>query len=190
MTKEIINALGRRQVFRNHTPVIANVIMIFPWEVDLFSVNRSGYTYEFEVKISRQDFLKDSKKKKWDKQKWLPELKTPNYMSYVCPEGLIKIDEIVEFAGLYYYKEGEITEVREPKLRHETKRDINEINMKCARLHSQREFLGCSLLTHENAEIKKRNDAREAERKKQQFDWDAHMKKNKEIRESTGMNIR
>jgi hypothetical protein len=160
MTKEIIKAIGRRQVLRNHTPVCENVSCIYSWEVDLFSINPGGYCYEFEVKISRQDFLKDRKKKKWAMQEWKKKTHIPNYMSYVCPKDLIKIDEIPSFSGLYYYSDSEIIEIKAPKLRHDEKSDRKEINMKLARLYSQRNFLGCSMLTHLNREIKQRNEAR------------------------------
>lgn len=181
MTKEIIKAIGRRQVLRNHTPVIANASMIFSWEVDLLSVGVGGYTFEFEVKISRSDFLRDKKKRKWGKMEYLSEEKTPNYISYVCPAGLIQLTEVPLFAGLYYYKDSEIIEIREPALRHKSKIDISVVQMKCARLYSQREFLGCSLMTHENAEMNKRNDAREAEKKKAQDELMDRWRKKKEL---------
>lgn len=183
MTKEITNAIGKMQVLKNHTPVMANVSTIFNWECDVFSVNRGGYTYEFEVKISRSDFLRDKKKKKWTCAYSIMEENTPNYMSYVCPEGLIKLEEIGEFSGLYYFKDGSITEVRGPSLRHKFKKDINEIQFKIARLYSQREFLGCSLLTHENKEIRERNKRREDEQKESNRKWAEHMAEMKTKRE-------
>lgn len=156
MTKEIQKALGKRQVLRNHTPVICNITTVFDWEIDLLSVGKSGYTYEFEIKISRGDFLKDKKKSKWQLLTW--KKKTPNYMSYVCPDGLIQLSEIPEYFGLYYYSNGEINEVREPKLRHSDLFDKSEINLKAARMYSQREFLGgITLISHINKGIKERN---------------------------------
>ncbi len=161
MTNEIIKALGRRQVLRNHTPVVANITTIFSWEIDLFSVNKAGMTYEFEVKISRNDFLKDKKKRKWELLIW--KKSTPNYMSYACPYGLIKLEEIPDYFGLFYYSNNEIIEVRKPKLRHESVFDINEIQMKVARMYSQREFLGRTLISHLNKEIRYRNAERQKE---------------------------
>lgn len=183
MTKEIISAIGKMQVLKNHTPVMANVSTIFMWECDVFSVSRDGYTYEFEVKISRSDFLRDKKKKKWTKAYSILPEKTPNYMSYACPEGLIKLEEIDEFVGLYYLKEGQIVEIRCPSLRHKFKKDINEIQLKIARLYSQRYFLGCSLLTHENRQIRERNKRREDEQKEMHRKWAEHMADMKTKRE-------
>ena len=156
MTKEIIKAIGKRQVLRRHTPVIANITEIFNWEIDLLSVGKSGKTYEFEVKISRQDFLRDKKKRKWELLKWNKH--TPNYMSYVCPKGLISENEIPEFMGLYYFINGGIAEIKAPKQRHKELFDINEIQMKVARMYSQREFLsGVTLISHINKGIRERN---------------------------------
>lgn len=160
MTKEIIKAIGKRQILRNHTPVVANVTTMFDWEVDLFSVNKAGMTYEFEVKISRADFLKDKKKKKWAMYEWKKKVRLPNYMAYVCPTGLIKVEEIPSFCGLYYYENGDITDVRTPTLIHDVVKDFNEINMKIARMYSQREFLGRTLISHLNMEIRARNAER------------------------------
>lgn len=158
MTKEIIAAIGKRQVLRSHTPVVANITTVFHWEVDLLSVGKSGSVYEFEVKISRSDFLRDKQKKKWSCSYRTLEKNTPNYMSYVCPDGLIKVGEIPDFAGLYYFQNGELTEVKAPKERHKFKQDINDIQMKVARMYSQREFLGCTLITHINRGIRERNN--------------------------------
>lgn len=160
MTEEIIKAIGKRQVLRNHTPVVANVTTMFDWECDLFSVNKAGMTYEFEVKISRSDFLRDKKKRKWTMYKYKNEKRLPNYMIYVCPSGLIGIDEIPDFCGLFYYENGGLTPIKPPKQIHNTVKDFNEINMKIARMYSQREFLGRTLISHLNKEIRERNAER------------------------------
>lgn len=167
MTKEIIQAVGKRQVLRNHTPVVANITTVFDWEVDLFSVGKSGMTYEFEVKISRADFLKDKNKRKWEFLKW--KKITPNYMSYVCPQGLITEKEIPDFMGLYYYSDSEITEIKKPAQRHKIAIDINDVQMKVARMYSQREFLGRTLISHLNKEIRERNEERDKVRKQTQI---------------------
>lgn len=161
MTEEIIKALGKRQVLRNHTPVVANVTTMFDWEVDLFSVNQSGMTYEFEVKISRSDFLRDKKKRKWGMLDWKPKAKLPNYFSYACPVGLINVEEIPSYCGLFYYEDGKIIEVRKPTSLHTEIKDFEEINFKIARMYSQREYLGRTLISHLNKEIRERNAERQ-----------------------------
>lgn len=60
-TKEIQQAICKHQVLKYH-PIVCENISPNMYEHDVLSVSKSGYTYEFEVKISRQDFLKDAKK--------------------------------------------------------------------------------------------------------------------------------
>lgn len=179
LTNEIIMAVGKRQVLRNHTPVVANVTTMFDWEVDLFSVNKAGLTYEFEIKISRSDFLADRKKKKWEMYGWKPKSRLPNFMAYVCPDGLIKETEIPDFSGLFYYVGGEIVEIKKAKLVHEEVKDFKEINFKIARMYSQRHFLGRTLISHINMGIRERNKQREKERKEAQDKWMKFLEDNK-----------
>jgi hypothetical protein len=47
----------------NHVHQLSNVF-VHEWEADLFTVTKSGYAYEFEIKVSRSDFLADFKKEK------------------------------------------------------------------------------------------------------------------------------
>lgn len=78
-------------------------------ELDIFSVTKSMYVYEYEVKISRSDFFADKKKiQKHLKYKKAYEEKiidgfVPRYFYYVCPEELLTIEDIPEYAGLMYY---------------------------------------------------------------------------------------
>jgi hypothetical protein len=51
-----------------------------------------------EVKVSRQDFLKDQNKK----FRYMPELGMGEFRYYCCPEGLIKEEELPEGWGLLY----------------------------------------------------------------------------------------
>lgn len=76
---------------------------VYDWESDVLKITKSGYAYEFEIKISRADFKNDFKHKK--KKHNLLEQKEgniPNYFYYVVPTDLIKEDEIPEYAGLIY----------------------------------------------------------------------------------------
>lgn len=162
MTREIQKAIGKHVVLKNHPYVIENVSLL-KWsmsEQDVVSINKSGYFYEYEVKISRQDFLKDKKKKKWS---WYEEKlfdRLPNYFTYVCPAELIKLEEIPRFAGLfYYYKETDsIKEIKRPSLNHKVKPDLNKLIAKSLLVYSQRTFLGDCLMTYLNKEIKKRKN--------------------------------
>lgn len=78
---------------------------VYDWESDVLKITKSGYAYEFEIKISRADFKNDFKHKK--KKHTLFEnkensSKIPNYFYYVVPEGLVSEEEIPEYAGLIY----------------------------------------------------------------------------------------
>lgn len=93
--------------------VIEN-LMVYEWESDSILVTKAGYAYEFEIKISRNDFRNDFKHKKnkhlflegkaGDLGAVLDDRYRPNYFYYAVPEGLISEDEVPEYAGLIYVK--------------------------------------------------------------------------------------
>ena len=89
-------------------------LSVYSWESDSLSITKSGYVYECEIKISRQDFFNDKKKERkhqilegtyqlgrWDKHYPM----RPNYFYYVVPEDMVKEDEIPPYAGLIYITE-------------------------------------------------------------------------------------
>lgn len=152
LTKDIQRLVGKMQVLKFHNPVCENVkYLINDFEIDVMSVSKSGMLYEFEIKISRGDFKADLKKRKhWWLEK-MPE-KGPNYFSYVCPDGLIKVGEIGAGVGLYYVVNGEIVEIRTPKRRHKHIHDPLKVMEKICRVYSERYFLGSSRVTFEGKE--------------------------------------
>ena len=115
-------------------------------ESDKLIWTKSGYIYEFEIKISRSDFKNDFKHKKdkhiilkgptdeeqlmpsfyesyeWNKhlyksideckarleptdQYYIANHRKPNFFYYAVPDGLIKEEEVPEYAGLIYIPE-------------------------------------------------------------------------------------
>lgn len=89
---------------RGHAIAVANTYL-HAWEADLISVTKAGYVHEFEVKISKQDFKKDAQKTK--KHVALTEQtnnSVPSHFWYVCPDGLIDVDDVPNHAGLIYIK--------------------------------------------------------------------------------------
>lgn len=138
--------------------VCENIQVLHRWEYDVLSVSLSGMVHEFEVKISRSDFKADFKKNKLQLYSSFGINTTviPNYFSYVCPEGLIKVEEIPIYSGLYYAKDGEIICIKEPKRLHKIKHDRSRIVNKIARVVSERLYLGKCRLTYEN-DIAKEN---------------------------------
>lgn len=161
MTKTLQKAIGKMQVLKYHNPVCENIgALLLYIEMDVMSISKAGLIYEFEVKISEADFKADAKKRKWKyylKEGY--EKFTPNYFSYVCPKDMISISEIPDYAGLYYYDDGDLIECRKPKRIHKEKCDKKHIIEKVSRITSERHFLGCARLTYENNLIKSRNSA-------------------------------
>ncbi len=110
-------------------------LFIYQWESDYLAITRSDIVYECEIKISRQDFLNDSKKKNkhliiegnvagklydWDR---------PNYFYYAVPDGLIKVDEVPDYAGLIYVNAGYIDVVKQAPKQHGSKFDYEKHNL-------------------------------------------------------------
>ena len=59
--REIQAALYCDIVNRGHRYIVPNS-GVFGWEADMISCTRAGYINEWEIKISRSDFLADMKK--------------------------------------------------------------------------------------------------------------------------------
>jgi uncharacterized protein RhaS with RHS repeats len=107
MTEESIVSEYIRMVFKdkNSTKIFPN-IFIDRFECDLLELTKSGYLYEYEVKISKSDFKADANKKTYKTTKY-NEIKSGNrvnYFYYIVPENLIQISDLPEFAGLVYAK--------------------------------------------------------------------------------------
>tara|TARA_B100002049_G_scaffold145952_1_gene108415 strand:+ start:6646 stop:7128 length:483 start_codon:yes stop_codon:yes gene_type:complete len=156
-TKAIQSAICKAEVLKGNLPCENLSNFFFCSESDVASILKSGYVVEYEVKISRSDFKADAKKSKWRYYDMRIEKGIPNYFWYVCPEGMIDVSEIQDFAGLAYYKDGEITIIKKAKILHRYKHDILKLLTKFCRVKSERKYLGSCLLTYKNNEIKKRN---------------------------------
>lgn len=125
------------------------------WETDFLVVQKSGYCYEIEIKTSRSDFSNDFKKKDKHlilnegvymrpKYKYYSDKETgkrisektyvpekwefrPNKFYYCVPEGLIKVEEVPDYAGLMYVdKIGIVRTVKEPKFLHKEKLELTK----------------------------------------------------------------
>jgi hypothetical protein len=118
------------------------------WESDFLIVTKAGYAVEFEIKISRADFLADKRKVKkhsilekgtfsrsWgefshhdyatktDVYKQLSEdiehKKRPHRFYYVVPSGMLASSEVPKYAGLMcVYENGQIEKVKEAPFIH------------------------------------------------------------------------
>lgn len=128
---------------------VANVF-VFLWESDFFVQKDNGYSYEFEVKISRSDFFSDKNKiekhlilekgiyrqrkskyffneetKKSECEEWYEEKELnfrPNKFFYVVPKDLISVKEVPAYAGLMYVDECRgISTIKEAPFIHKEK---------------------------------------------------------------------
>ena len=92
------------------------------WECDIFRVLKSGYTWEYEIKLSKQDFMADFKKLKQiidqgksqviNKHDLLKNKtdKGPNRFSFVFgSKELLDSVEVPDYAGIMFLKEVNIS---------------------------------------------------------------------------------
>lgn len=163
-TQDIQQIIAKQQVLKFHQLVCEN-LEIGRFECDVFSAAKSGYTYEFEVKISRADFKKDTEKgmtiyRRSDFTKHsifdlCQDDRVPNYFYYVCPVSIIKIIELPKWAGLIYIeKDGTMMEMKKAPLVHKRKMDLEPIKKKVLRLYQERKYLGCARMTYDNQKAK------------------------------------
>jgi hypothetical protein len=154
--KSIQASLEKRFDSNNIKYTVSNLYLFrHNWETDFLVVQKSGYCYEIEIKISRSDFLNDFKKvdkhsimnegtymvKKY-KYHTDPATKKrisehyhapaewkfkPNKFYYCVPENLIQKEEVPDYAGLMYVsKYGVVTTIKEPKFIHKEKLDLQK----------------------------------------------------------------
>ena len=145
MTKEIQEAICEHEILKKNL-VCENVSHILSdFESDVLSLGKT-YIAEFEVKISRSDFLRDKSKKRW---KFKNEKAYFNYFYYVCPSGLINVSEVGEFHGLIYF-DGKLKVVKKAKLIHKKVLNREKLISKFLRLNLERKYFGKSLITIKN----------------------------------------
>jgi len=117
------------------------------WEYDLLKIdNKTKYTTEIEVKVSRSDYSNDFNKsyKKWsidpvpkivNKHELIQSGQRTNKFYYLVPDNLIKAEEVPEKYGLIYYnKERRYFRVMKPaRFLHKNKltdEDFNNVMIK------------------------------------------------------------
>lgn len=103
-------------------------IFRYDWESDFFCINREGYSFEIEAKISKADFKNDIKK---EKHKLFNENLTkrllPNKFYYAVPRDLIKEEDVPKYAGLIYIDGSHATIVKRAPFIHKVKHDYRKI---------------------------------------------------------------
>lgn len=116
-----------RSYFNNqYTYRLSNAYVFkYDWESDFFCINRTGYSFEVEIKVSRSDFKADFKKEKHRLfvEKPVNSL-LPNKFYFAVPDGLVTIDEVPEYAGLITVKNGHILILKRAPFIHKNKYDF------------------------------------------------------------------
>lgn len=85
------------------------------WECDVFLMTKSGYFREFEIKMTRADFLKDAAKTKTygtDRRTKHQRLAArcpfgPTRFTFCAPAGVIPLELVPEWAGLLEFTTGD-----------------------------------------------------------------------------------
>ena len=131
VSKNIESALVMYLYEKSHSPITTRFTGMGLQECDVISVSKSDYIYEYEIKISRQDFKKDFLKEKHNHilnekftyvRKGEQLFRVCNYFNYVVPKDLISIEEVPHYAGLIYINEDFTFDiVKKPKLLHKVK---------------------------------------------------------------------
>lgn len=109
---------------KRHRFMVPNVQM-FGWESDFVSVTRDGYVYEYEIKISRKDFLQEFQKarhlhltdpKAGEAAGLWPatQPRGANYLYYATPAELLRVDEIPTHAGLITVSDTGLAQMARP----------------------------------------------------------------------------
>jgi len=180
--KDVQEKVG--SLFSNHDHHFLNrYIFGYDWESDFFSVTNSGYMYEVEVKISKYDYQADfdkfkhklfegrnkkeviktapvsKRRRRWprkDKKVNPQTAKMPNKFFFACPEGLIDVKDIPEYAGLIYVNDHSATIIKQAPFIH--KRKFNVKNMLFSKYQwgyiNAREDLDVLKKKHERLETK------------------------------------
>lgn len=158
-TTTIQKLICRNEVLKFNT-CCENVSFLLHGECDVLSLSRSGYLSEYEVKISRSDFLIDRRKKKTQfyQNRIIGHTPLPNFFYYVCPKDLIKVEELPDYAGLIYVDEENLIGIKTAPLMHKGKHDKIKILTKFCRIITERNYLGSCRMTYENKKLKAKRE--------------------------------
>jgi hypothetical protein len=147
-TGAIHKMICKDESLRSNLPCESVKFLFSDWEIDVLSLNKSDYLTEYEVKVSRSDFKADAKKRKWQFYTNRVSKLISNYFYYVCPAGLIKENEIPDFAGLIYATEKGLEWIKKAPRLHKEKCDRNKVLEKFYRITSERLYLGGCRMTY------------------------------------------
>jgi len=99
--RDIISVLYRENKKKSKY-ILPNVFYYGKWEADVLIVNQDLSTIEYEIKCDRKDWSAEFIDKK-DKHELLAKGEIcANKYCFICPEGMIKKEEVPKYAGLMY----------------------------------------------------------------------------------------
>lgn len=144
--KQIVEAL-RKHTYKHPIAIGDKMAFLNTYvDADFCAVTSSGQVYEWEIKVSRADFLRDFKKRRhriysgeFDDHPHVRDRKKPNRFWYVAPPGIVRDGEIPEWSG---YMEcdpdsKELTIVKKAPLLWKGQHDLRDI-LKIARAMKRR----------------------------------------------------
>ena len=110
MTEKQIQNHLQREIHRAHSRIVSIPNSGTKWSsCDLISITTSLFYHEYEIKISRADYQREFRSKRW-KHRVLLDLgrkipkplhsRPPNYFWFVTPPNLLQGIRIPEYAGL------------------------------------------------------------------------------------------
>lgn len=87
-------------------------------ESDFVTATLAGQIYEYEIKVSRRDFIKDRLKLR--NRIYAGEVpgRKPNRFWYVTARGIVTAEDIPSFAGWMEWQEGKLVQMRRSPLLH------------------------------------------------------------------------
>lgn len=119
------------------TPIAPSLVLPHGWEADVAAATKTGFIHEFEIKVSRSDFLADFRKNTYhqgvgkhermaqrlhgkvipgvNNERYLkmghklPTYWTPNYFWFCSPIGMLKPEDIPNYAGWLEFEAKYIT---------------------------------------------------------------------------------
>jgi len=169
-TKDIENNLSKYLFTDSTMSICKRFIGAGYSEMDVMKLTQTDYIYEYELKISKSDFLNETKnydnnidrRKYWKhqmmnetfiniKKKYKRKINNiPNKYYFVCPENLIKIEDLLEYQGLIYINENfEFTIMKEAKYIHKNKINLKTMKRIIKTLSERDVYDGISRLTYQ-----------------------------------------
>jgi hypothetical protein len=134
--QHIQNLLFSWLVDKKHLFITPNVRLFGRYESDLISVSRSHFIYEYEIKVSRDDFFAEFRRKELKHARLSKPVnfkkRIPNYFNFVFPADLYANwddDPVPEYAGVVVVDgDGRAKQVQAARCLHRVRADQREID--------------------------------------------------------------